>query len=205
MKLNTFEFLLVNNPVRAFVQEAYEARIFKQFSSTREFDTALEIGCGNGNGTRIIKKLFSPNKISAIDLDDRMIQIAKRRTLDKSISYHVMDASKLEFDDDSFDVIFDFGIIHHIPNWKDCIQELSRVLKPGGELLLEDLSIESFSGLTGKFWKTILDHPYQSMYTFDQFINFIIQSNFEITNLKKSNFLNVIKFFSLSAINNKQH
>lgn len=204
MKLNTFEFLLVNNPVRAFVQNVYEARLFRQMSSIRDIDTALEIGCGNGTGTRIIKKMFSPGKIVAIDLDERMIKKAKQRNTDESIVYHVMDASTLAFDDDSFDAIFDFGIIHHIPDWKACIQELGRVLKPGGEILLEDMSIESFTGLSGRFWKLVLDHPYNSMYTFDQFRNFMIQSDFEITNLKKLNFLGAVRFFSLSAINTKQ-
>jgi ubiquinone/menaquinone biosynthesis C-methylase UbiE len=55
-----------------------------------------------------------------------------------------MDASKLDFPDNHFDAVFDFGIIHHIPNWKDCIQELKRVLKPNGEVILEELSIDTF-------------------------------------------------------------
>jgi ubiquinone/menaquinone biosynthesis C-methylase UbiE len=55
-----------------------------------------------------------------------------------------MDASKLDFPDGHFDAVFDFGIIHHIPNWKDCIQELKRVLKPNGEVILEELSIDTF-------------------------------------------------------------
>ena len=48
MKLNAFEFLLVNNPVRAIVQRVYEAEILKRMSSFRKIVTALEIGCGNG-------------------------------------------------------------------------------------------------------------------------------------------------------------
>ena len=78
-------------------------------------------------------KSFFSKKNFATDFDEWRIQWAKQRNTDKSIFYHIMDASKLKFDDNSFDAIFDFGIIHHIPNWKDCIQELGRVLKPGDE------------------------------------------------------------------------
>ena len=124
---------------------------------------ALEIGCGIGSGTKIIKKLFSPKYVFAIDLDEKMIEIAQRRNRDKSVTYKVMDASKLDAPDSYFDAIFDFGIIHHIPNWKDCFKELKRVLKPNGEVILEDLSMDSFSKGIGKVWRKITAHPYQSM------------------------------------------
>lgn len=200
MKLNAVEFLLVNNPIRALVQEHYEARLFKQMASGRAINAALEIGCGNGKGARVIKKLFSPTTIAAIDLDPRMIDLARRGNRDSSISYQVMDAARLDFPDHSFDAVFDFGIIHHIPNWRDCLRELSRVVKPGGELLLEDLSIESFSGMIGGIWKRVLAHPYESMYTFQEFTDCLRECGFELGPVRQVNFLGVIRFFAVRAI-----
>ena len=104
-------------------------------TSIVNIDRALEIGCGNGHGTRLIKKYFGPRLIDAVDLDEKMIEIAIRTNDDPSIHYKVMDASKLSFPDNAFDAIFDFGIIHHIPNWRDCISEMNRVLKNGGEAI----------------------------------------------------------------------
>ncbi|OQX53826.1 MAG: hypothetical protein B5M48_02375 [Candidatus Omnitrophica bacterium 4484_213] len=52
-----------------------------------------------------------------------MINIAQRNN-DTSVTYKVMNASKLAFPDNCFDTVFDFGTIHHIPNWKDCIEEV---------------------------------------------------------------------------------
>ncbi len=200
MKLNKLEFMLMNNAVRAVIQEKYEAKILRAMSSLKGADVALEIGCGNGHGTKIIQKYFSPKKIFAIDLDEKMIAMAQRRTPDPSVTYQVMDASRLDFPDHSFDAIFDFGIIHHIPNWKDCIQELRRVLKPDGEVLLEDLSIDSFSKGIGKVWQKILDHPYPTMYSHRQFTAFLAETGFEIRHYKESNPLGLLKFFSLTAI-----
>lgn len=72
-----------------------------------------------------------------------MIERAKRRVKVPHIAFEVGDASNLMFEDASFDAIFDFGIIHHIPNWQDSLKELHRLLKPGGQLILEDLSIDT--------------------------------------------------------------
>ena len=131
MKLNKLEFLLMNNPIRTFVQERHEVRVLRDMTSIGHVERALEIGCGNGHGTQLIKKYFGPKRIDAVDLDEKMVEIARRKNDDSSIHYHVMDASRLGFSDSAFDVIFDFGIIHHIPNWRDCISEMNRVLKAG--------------------------------------------------------------------------
>jgi len=151
MKLNYLEFLLMNNPIRAYVQEKYELPILMNMLMSNTFDSVLEIGCGNGNGTKLIKRYFNPLHITAIDLDEKMIQIAQVTVHDESTIFQVMDASKLDFPNESFDAKFDFGIIHHIPNWKNCIGELRRVLKEGGKLILEELSLDTFSGFPGTF------------------------------------------------------
>ncbi len=74
-----------------------------------------------------------------LDLDEKMIEIAIRSNDDSSIHYQVMDASRLNFPDNVIDAIFYFGIIHHIPNWRNCISEMNRGLKAGGETILENL------------------------------------------------------------------
>ncbi len=200
MKLNKIEFILMNNPLRAFIQDKYELKMLRKMSSTGDIENALEIGCGNGNGTKLIKKYFSPNNIIAIDLDKKMIEIAQNRNKDNSVTFRVMDASKLDFPDNHFDVIFDFGIIHHIPNWKDSIQELKRVLKPNGEIILEELSIDTFSKGIGKIWRKLLDHPYKDMYTNNQFKQYMTETGFKIKNYKVLNPLKMIRYFSLNAI-----
>jgi ubiquinone/menaquinone biosynthesis C-methylase UbiE len=199
MKLNYLEFIAMNNPVRRFVQEKYELKILRKISSVKDIDIALEIGCGSGNGSNLIKKYFFAKNIVGIDLDERMIRKAEKRNTDQSISFRVMDASKLDFPDNSFDAIFDFGIIHHIPNWKDCINEIGRVLKPGGELILEDLSRESFIQDIGLLYRIISVHPYRELYKIDEFTEYLKQAGFEILNFRKSNPLGLIRFFSLNA------
>jgi ubiquinone/menaquinone biosynthesis C-methylase UbiE len=199
MKLNKLEFLAMNNPIRAFIQEKYELKILYEMTSIKNIQTALEIGCGNGYGTRLITKYFFPKKIIGIDLDEKMIKIATKHNKDSSISFKVMDASNLDFPEKYFDAIFDFGIIHHIPNWKDSLKEVKRVLKPKGEFLVEDLSIDSFSMGIGNLWRKLSDHPYEFMYTPKQFTDFLKEIGFCINNFKEFNPLKIIRFFSLNA------
>ncbi|MFO7560380.1 MAG: class I SAM-dependent methyltransferase [Desulfobacterales bacterium] len=199
MKLNKLEFFLMNNPFRAFIQERYELPILRKMVSAQGLERVLEIGCGNGAGTRLINKYFSPGNITAIDLDEKMIQIAEKNNRAENISFMVMDASKLDFPDNAFDAIFNFGIIHHIPNWKKCLNELQRVLKKNGELILEDLSIESFSGFPGKIYRSFLAHPYEQMYSIDDFTRYAKGIGFTIRNFQASNPMRLFRFFSMTA------
>jgi len=168
-------------------------------TSIGEIDRALEIGCGNGNGTKLIKKYFNPKRIDAIDLDERMIGIARGKNRDASVHYEVMDASKLVFSDKAFDAVFDFGIIHHIPNWKDCIREINRVLKTGGEAILEELSTDTFRTLPGRMWKVLLDHPYGQMFSTTEFLENIASTGFRVGGFRESYPLRLFKHFSLIA------
>ncbi len=129
MLLNKTEFFAMNNPVRAFIQDKIEAYNLRKLSDLEDGKTILEIGCGNGKGTKLIRKYFHPKKVYAIDLDKKMIDIAVKNYKDSSILFEVGDASSLRFKENQFDAIFDFGIIHHIPNWKDCLKELKRVIE----------------------------------------------------------------------------
>jgi ubiquinone/menaquinone biosynthesis C-methylase UbiE len=199
MKLNKLEFFLMNNPIRAFIQEKHEIRVLRNMTSITNIESALEIGCGNGHGTKLIKEYFSPRRIDAIDLDEKMIAIAKSKNDDLSIHYHVMDASRLSFPDNAFDAIFDFGIIHHIPNWRDCISEMNRVLKAGGETILEELSTDTFNTLPGRVWKGLLDHPYDKMFSTTEFVDSLVAVGFTLGGFRESYPLRLFKHFSLVA------
>jgi len=156
-------------------------------------------------GTKLIKEYFSPRRLEAIDFDEKMIQIARRKNRDSSIQYHVMDASTLSFTDRTFDAIFDFGIIHHVPNWKDCISEMYRVLKDHDEVILEELSIDTFSTPPGRIWKGLLDHPYNEMFSTAEFLESLSATGFALQGFSEYHPLRLFKHFSLVAKKQTAH
>ena len=199
MLMNKTEFLLMNNPFRSFIQEQIEVKQLRSLSRLADNMNVLEIGCGNGTGTNLIEKYFKPKKITAVDLDEEMIKLAKKGKWSKNIVFKLGDATKLNFKDHTFDAVFDFGIIHHIPNWKDCLDELKRILKPSGELILEDLSIESFQSPLGKILRRILIHPYEQMYKRQEFLDYLEKIGFTILRKQTNYPLSTLKYFQVIA------
>ena len=199
MKLNVLEFILMNNPLRALIQERYEFPALLRMTSATHFNSVLEIGCGSGNGTRLIRRYFQPARMAAIDIDERMIRIAKNASTADTVLFQVMDTAALAFADQSFDAVFAYGVMHHLPDWRNGVSELKRVLKPGGELIMEDLSIDSFSGFPGRLYRPLTIHPYHHMYTVDEFVTQAQACGFTISHLKRTYPLGLVKFFYLAA------
>ena len=56
--------------------------------------------------------------------------------LNLPINYQVGNAEKIDFPDDTFDVIYSFGVIHHTPDIQQAVGEIYRVLKPGGKIYI---------------------------------------------------------------------
>jgi len=187
----------MNNPIRNLIQKHIEFKRLRKFSGLLPNKSILEIGCGVGNGSKLIKKYFQPKTVCATDLDKRMINIAKKKNRDNSISFEVQNAANLKYKNNNFDAVFDLGVIHHIPNWKKCLRELKRVLKPKGQLIIEDLSIETFSASSGKLTKNMLDHPYSSMYKEEEFVSYLKKIGFKI--IEHKSYSPLLRYFLIVA------
>jgi len=170
MKLNRVEKALMNNPVRALVQRRHEAAVMERFGGRVEGGRVLEIGCGRGVGTEIIFERFGAREVHAFDVDPDMIARARKRLSGYSanrLSLFVGDAAAIEADDASYDAVFDFGIIHHVPAWQRAVAEVARVLKPGGRFFFEEVTKRA---LDRWFYRTFLEHPKPNRFSAEEFI-----------------------------------
>ncbi len=89
----------------------------------------LDLGCLNGDFYNVLSR-YNPKHIVGIDISDIGINKAKQN-YGKFAEYHVMDAHKMEFESETFDVIVGTAILHHL-DWLVAIHEIKRVLKTGG-------------------------------------------------------------------------
>lgn len=158
MKVNWPERLWVNSPVRRIVQQI-EARFFSRLQSLPPDACCLEIGCGCGVGARIIWKTFVPGAIHALDIDPAMLKKAqKKKSSRAAASLHLLgaDAQALPFADASFDAVFNYGIIHHLEDWRSGINEVGRVLRDRGAFYFEEIYPPLYANF---LFRHILDHP----------------------------------------------
>jgi 2-polyprenyl-3-methyl-5-hydroxy-6-metoxy-1,4-benzoquinol methylase len=93
----------------------------------------LEIGCGMGLHTELMTR--AGGKVTAIDLSETSIQATTRRLELRGLKANIqhMDAERLEFDSDSFDLVWSWGVIHHSARTAWIAREIARVLRPSGE------------------------------------------------------------------------
>jgi ubiquinone/menaquinone biosynthesis C-methylase UbiE len=158
MLLKRTEYALMNNPVRAAIQRYFEARSLLHMGGSMHGGLALELGCGRGVGTELILDLFGADSVHAFDLDPRMVALARRRLAPRGsrVEEWVGDATAISVPDAGYDAVFDFGIIHHVPDWRRAVGEIHRVLKPGGRLYSEEV-LGRF--ISHPITRRLLEHP----------------------------------------------
>lgn len=162
--------------------EPFSAQYFEQIEAFRYFDQpfihsfaqftrfhgkrVLEVGFGAG--TDFIQWLRAGAIATGIDLTEEALRNLTRRIevygMPSPEYVGVADAENLPFPSNSFDLGYSFGVLHHTPDTAKAIQELVRVVKPGGEIkvmLYNRRSIFVFNRwvkyalLRGRFWKSL--------------------------------------------------
>jgi ubiquinone/menaquinone biosynthesis C-methylase UbiE len=169
MKLNRIEKGLMNNPIRAALQRYYEGPLLVRLGGRIDGKRALEIGCGNGRGTEFILTLFGAAEVVAVDLDPDMVAKAQQRLrrFGDRAKVEIGDASVIKAGNGSFDAVFDFGVIHHIPDWPAAVSEVRRVLRPDGLFFFEEVTKHA---LDRWGYRTFLDHPKENRFSGEEFV-----------------------------------
>jgi SAM-dependent methyltransferase len=104
--------------IRAFVEPKITE--IKKYTEVEENSDVLELGAGNGFFSFYLENIC---KLTVTDYSKKMIELnpAKRK--------RVMDASNIEFEDNSFDIVFESNLLHHVIDIDRVISEMKRVSK----------------------------------------------------------------------------
>ena len=109
-----------------------DLRAFARFPEGWDIDV-LEIGVGMG-ADHLEWAKSGPRSLTGIDLTDRAVEFTRSRLAFHGFDSNIQvgDAEALPFADNSFDLVFSYGVLHHTPDTALAILEIHRVLRPGG-------------------------------------------------------------------------
>jgi 2-polyprenyl-3-methyl-5-hydroxy-6-metoxy-1,4-benzoquinol methylase len=136
----------------------------------------LEVGCGVGIDLVCFARAGAI--VTGVDLAEVCIDLARKNCAQDGLTadLRVMNGEDLEFEDSSFDVAYAHGVLQYTADAQKMINELHRVLRPGGEAILMVYNRYSWLNLLSKLMKVGLEHedaPVLRLYSIKQFRNLL--------------------------------
>jgi SAM-dependent methyltransferase len=171
--MNKVETVLVNSGPRRVLQRFYEAPLLARLGGRVPGGRALEIGCGRGYGTKLILDKFGARTVDAVDLDPAAVAAARRRLAGYGERVRVAVGTAtdlraaLQAEAGSYDAVFDFAIIHHVEDWRAALDEVARVLCPGGRFYFDEVTA---TALARPSYRALFEHPREDRFTVGDFL-----------------------------------
>jgi demethylmenaquinone methyltransferase/2-methoxy-6-polyprenyl-1,4-benzoquinol methylase len=103
----------------------------------------LDACCGTGELTELLRQKLSPGgSVIGVDFCDEMLEIARNRHRDvKNVRYELANIQHLEFPDAHFDAVYNCFSLRNLGDIPAAMREMCRVIKPGGQLLIIDITL----------------------------------------------------------------
>ena len=177
MRLTDREFRAMNGRVRRFFHRNVEFPLFRRLGLRQENLDILEIGCGSGYGAVLLAKL-RPRSYLGIDLMPEMIELARKQVDLPHCEFLAMDASDMrDLADESRDSVVTFGLFHHIPKWREVVNEAYRVLRNGGTMFLEEPE-----GWAVRLWDRVFkwEHSEEAMFSIRELEDYLTTVGFVV-------------------------
>ena len=159
----------------------------------------LDIACGNGYGTNILSK--SAKSVVGVDISKEAIDFATKKYENKNVEFYQSDAKSLNFSASSFEYVVSFETIEHLSKEgaKEFLEEIKRVLKPSGKLI-----ISTPDNRNASLGKKPANPYHLQEYSLVEFKN-LVSDYFEIINIYGQSFTNksqieFVKIFAISIL-----
>jgi ubiquinone/menaquinone biosynthesis C-methylase UbiE len=111
----------------------------------------LDVGCGPGTITADVAMRLSGGSAVGVDLAESVVEAARAAHADvANLSFEVGDAYDLSFEDGAFDVVYAHQVLQHLSEPVRALEEMRRVLRPGGLLAVRDADYGAFAWFPGE-------------------------------------------------------
>jgi len=124
-------------PEAVFSKESRERKAKTMIAVLRDFlkvdlETLSLLDLGASSGIIASYLSYSFKKVVAIDIDGEAVQFAKRNARQENLEFALVNAMDIPFSESVFDVVICAQVYEHVPNADRLMEEIYRVLKPGG-------------------------------------------------------------------------
>ena len=121
----------------------------------RKYGRVLDVACGNGASTRHLLRYYRPQDI--IGINTSIQQLERAREIAPNCTFLEMEATRLKFDAETFEAVICVEAAFHFETRRKFLEEVLRVLKPGGRIVLSDILFtrdahEFGPGIGGQNW-----------------------------------------------------
>ncbi|HAB51536.1 MAG TPA: hypothetical protein DCE80_05075 [Ignavibacteriales bacterium] len=150
----------------------------------------LDIACGTGYGTKLLAS--RAKRVIGIDLNEKTIEYANQSYSGDNITYLVANAGKIPLDNSSIDAVVSFETIEHVSCDRTFLNEVKRVLRPGGKFILSTPNGYwenpfHLRGYNYSSFKNILSEYFKDIYVFNHNSNPVEPQNVKIERSTDSN------------------
>ncbi len=113
----------------------------QHFFSNKPVARVLDVGCGAGDFIKLLDGIFEGKaRLTGIDPGEEWLKEARVRFPQEHIDFVRMSGEQLDFEDNTFEVVTLSNALHHLENIEQTFNEMKRVVKPGGWLLINEIS-----------------------------------------------------------------
>ena len=138
-----FRYDFLNRFLSAGIDITWRKKAIKQLSSLQP-QTVLDVATGTADVALMTYDLLHPKKIIGIDISEGMLDLGRKkitaRNLDSTIQLYTGDSENIGFELDTFDAITVAFGVRNFQNLSKGLEEMRRVLKPGGKLVVLEFS-----------------------------------------------------------------
>ena len=134
----------LNHIMSLSIDKIWRRKAIKKIKDAGEAPRVLDVACGTGDFSMAIAKAVKKGEVIGVDISKEMLEVMRQKVLkdklESMISQEVGDGEALRFPEGSFDRVVNAFGIRNFENREKGLREALRVLKPGGRLVILELS-----------------------------------------------------------------
>jgi 2-polyprenyl-3-methyl-5-hydroxy-6-metoxy-1,4-benzoquinol methylase len=160
---------IARDPIYRFEQAARQEAVLALLDA-KVTASVIDVGCGNARDLSALRRERPDIQLTGVDISGGMLREGRSsmEMLGRSLNLVVGDASHLPFRSGTFDCAICTEVVEHVPNWRTVIDEIARILRHGGRMVLTTPNRRGLYGLDRATLGRLYEWFRPSMHPYDE-------------------------------------